>query len=205
MNKALYEKFFVLKESGRRTEAKPVLEEFIASFQTFEEKQDWTWDFLERGEYGHKIRHELYVEVLFPVLLEGYRRNDARSLFFLAKTALKLQGQSALRSQVDNKGEYQLLRDAYEIAPSEDAGKLLLNWYMGWFGDCAHEYPTGILYGTSGATPAECDELLEDIEFARTLDDGIRADYFRELEAQVREYRQRLQSKHAANSCNFSV
>jgi hypothetical protein len=195
MDNALYQKFVALKEIGKKTEANTALEEFIASFHTPEEKQEWAWDFLEHGEYGHKIRHELYTEVIFPVLLEGYRRNDARSLFFLAKTAQNLYADRSLLSQVDNKGEYQLLREADALTPTEEIRHALLRWDLNWFGHCEHEYPTGILYGSDGATLAECEEILQEVEFARTLDDGTHATYLQEFEAKVREYRQRLQAK----------
>ena len=192
MNAELYQKFITLKETGKKSEAKAVLAEFIASFKTEEQKRKWTWEFLECGEYGHKIRHEIYAELIFPVLLEGYRRNDAHSLHWLAKTAQNLYANSALRSQVDNKGEYQFLQEAHKLAPSEENRNALLRWHLKWFGYCEHEYPAGILYGIDGATLAECEEILQGIEFVRTLDNGTHAQYLHEFEAKVCEYRQRL-------------
>ena len=195
MDTALYQKFAILKETGRKREAKAALTEFLASFETEEQKQEWAWEFLECGDYGHKIRHEIYAVLIFPVLLEGYRRRDARSLYYLAKTAQNLYANPKLRSQLDDKGKYELLHEAYSLAPSGEIRKLLLCWYMNWFGYCGHEYPAGILYDFSrGANISECEEILKDIAFARTLDDGTRADYFQEFEEKVREYRQRLKS-----------
>lgn len=47
MKPELYEQFLTLKQRGQKEEARIVLLDFIASFQTFEEKKKWVRSFLD--------------------------------------------------------------------------------------------------------------------------------------------------------------
>jgi hypothetical protein len=56
-----------------------------------------------------------------------------------------------------------------------------------------HEWPGGILFGTDGATRQECDQILQEVEYAKKLDLGARHSIFLSIfEARVLEYIDRL-------------
>ncbi len=191
-----YQEFQRLLAEGRRPEASSALQRFIASFTPDDDRRAWVRSFLESGDFGHRIRHELYEHLIFPVLLDGYRRSEVWSTFWLAKTAQNLYASAALHAQIEYRSEQQLLREAYELEP-ENAGirKSLLGALLRWFAYCQHEWPTGILFGVDGATPEECKQLLEEVSFARTLDvDAENEPFLREFEQRIRNYQQRLRA-----------
>lgn len=195
MRQELYHKFVALNTSGRKEEAKAALQEFLASFQTAEEKRAWVHDFLEHGAYGHRIRHELYEQLVFPVLLDGYNRQEARSLYLLAKTAQNLYAARSLHAQIGRKTEQQLLREVYDLTRDEEVGQNLLRANLRWFDYCQHEWPAGILYGADGASLSECEEILQEIAFSLTLATGVEEAYLQEFESRVQEWKNRLQSR----------
>jgi hypothetical protein len=199
MDPALYEQFTKLKKSGLKQEATAVLEAFIASFRTMDEKRQWVPGFLEQGDYGLRIRHELYEAVVFPVLLEGYVRRDVWSLCWLAKTIQNVYADRGLFAQIDYKGEWGLLREAYDLSPTEEIKQSLLSTMLNWFGYSQHEWPSGILFGADGASLSECEKILRDVAFARTLDSGANTDYLNEFESKVHAYQRRLQSRQSVN------
>ena len=50
----------------------------------------------------------------------------------------------------------------------------------------------GILYGIDGANIAQCEELLQDVEFAHSLDDGTNTAFLEQFASKVTEYKPRL-------------
>ena len=77
-------------ESGNRPEAATAIRAFVESFSDLQEKRLWSENYLATARYGHKIRHELYESVIFPALLDGYRRSDPWSLRWLARSVGKV-------------------------------------------------------------------------------------------------------------------
>jgi len=199
MDAELYQQYLALKDAGKKEQAKMVLDRFIASFQSAEEKEQWVRAFLESGDFGDRIRHEIYEQLVFPVLLKGYHAKDPWSLLWLAKTNLNLISASWLHSQVDSRSPYELLREAYAIAPDEAIRNELLLADLRGYAYCEHEWPAGILYdGGLGATLEQCDDLLQEIEFTRTLDrEGRHKLYLDSFEAKVKEYKARLSSRRS--------
>lgn len=208
VNDELYQRFVMLKEAGKKQEATAALNAFLAScgthdadtFQPAEAaeakaKRAWVYAFLEQHRYGHKVRHELYAQLIFPVLLEGYRLQDARNVYWLAATAPNLYDSPGLHILVGTKTEEALLREAYAIQPVEAVRKRLLIALLNWLRYCQHEWPAGILYDADGANLAQCEEILQEAAFAQSLDTGENAAFFEEFERRVQEYRQRLHNK----------
>lgn len=196
MDLSLYEQFLKFKERGQREKAREPLLEFITSFQSFEEKKSWVHTFLEAEEFGHTIRHEIYQHLVFPVLLDGYTKKDAWATLWLAKTAQNLYANKLLHSQVGYKSEFQLLKEAYSLEPSEPVRNYLLEAELQWFRHCQHEWPAGILYGMDGATTDQCEDILQEVAFVKTLDPNRKhANFVNDFENKVHEYQNRLTSK----------
>ena len=196
MNADLYEQFLLLKNSGRKSEAKVALDSFIASFETPEEKKTWVSSFLNEGNYGHKIRHEIYEKLIYPVLLAGYLERDVDSIIWLVKTVDNLYEVKPLHPALEHQTDFSFLQEAYTIKPNEQTSQLLLNRLLSWFSISQHEWPSGILYGMNGASREECKEILCDVEFARQLDIKKKhGSYLSDFEMKVREYMIRVQQR----------
>ena len=196
MDTDLYEQFIILKDSGRKAEAKVSLDLFIASFATLEQKRDWVYSYLEEGKYGQRIRHEIYENLVYPVLLDGYLRNDANSVAWLAKTANNLYKVKSPHPVLKGKHEFTLFKETHDLEPSAEVEAELLSALLKWFSYAQHEWPAGILYGPNGADISESEEYLLDVQFARSLDrDKEHEDFLSQFESKVREYIQRLQTR----------
>jgi hypothetical protein len=117
MNSALYEGYLALLAEGRRKDAALILREFLRSFNSYEERELWSHTFLKNHAYGAGVRHEVYAEVIFPILLAGSKHTDAWSLYWLAGTSQNLYTAGGLHEQIKCKTELGLLKDAYAIDP----------------------------------------------------------------------------------------
>jgi hypothetical protein len=202
MDEALYQKFLELKVTGHKLQAAERVRRFIDSFASFEEKQKWTREFLARGDFGHKIRHEIYAEVIFPVLERGFQDGDFNSLLWLARTAQNIYSARELHERVGFLSESNFLRRAYEARPDDEiVRRFLLEDLLQWFDYCEHEWPAGILHGADGATLQECEEILREVAFARTLDTQREHNaHLDDFVAKVEAYRVRLSARNNAAS-----
>ena len=189
-----FDRFKQAIDSGKRTEAAAALKPFIESFSSLEEKTTWSKWYLENEALGHKIRHEIYEHVVFPVLLDGYRRSDPWSLLWLARTIQNLYQSKQLWEKIEMKTDYALLKELLVLSPqNEQVESELLSKQLEWFRYSAHEWPAGILYGQDGATANQCIEILEEVCLARKINkDALNEVFLSEFESKVREYRQRL-------------
>lgn len=196
MNAHLYERFVSLKSLGRKAEAKAALDSFIASFETPEEKQVWVFSFLEDEGYGHKVRHEIYENLVYPVLLDGYLKDEANSVAWLARTVENLWEIKSPHPALRGKGELALHKEAYGLAPDENMRIGLIKTLIRGFDYAQHEWPAGILCGTDGADIEQCQDILQDIDLARQLDSEKRYEsYLSKFEAKVNEYTKRLRDR----------
>ena len=199
MRPELYERFLFLKERGNKGESKAYLDNFIASFSSLGEKRAWVHHFFETRYTGGKVRHEIYENLVFPVLLDGYLHNEAWSLLWLFQTKDNLYANKALHAQVGFRAGSDFLRQAYAMEPAHSVRRFLLAEQIRGFDYCQHEWPSGILYGADGATQSECEELLREIAFTRQLDIGrLHTGYLNDFLHKVEEYQARL-STHNVN------
>ena len=163
MDVTLYKAYLQAKEDGLKKLASEHIRAFIDSFSNESERNLWCRSFLDQGEYGHKIRHELYREIIFPVLLEGFKTDDAWSFFYLGKTAQNLYTDKRLHEQVDQLSDFEFYKRCYEIAPwLFDVREMLADTV--WRGICfgVHEWPSGLCY--------EASEIAEDVKYLKSLD-----------------------------------
>lgn len=193
MTPQLYEQYLFLKQRRKKQEAQEALQGFIDSFESDQERQHWVRDFLSRHEEGRKVAYSIYGHLVFPVLRAGYERQDAWSTLWLARTIQNIYGIEALHAAIGYKSEAGLLKEAYTQQPSPEVRRWLLTTSIRWFQYSGHEWPRGILYGFDGATPEQCEEILQEVAFARELDEegGFQA-FLTEFEGKVREYQERV-------------
>jgi hypothetical protein len=199
MNSALYEGYLALLTEGRRKDAGLMLAAFLRSFDTCEERERWTHAFLRTHTYGARVRHEIYAEIIFPILLAGSKRNDAWSLYWLAGTCQNLYSAHRLYELIKFKSKTDLLKDAYAIdRASAEVREALLKSLLDDFAYASHEWPAGILWSMNGATLHQCTEIMSEVALARELDrEGAYALSIDEFESKVKQYKKRLISDPA--------
>jgi hypothetical protein len=204
MNSALYEGYLARLAEGRRKDAGLMLDAFLRSFNSSEEREQWTRTFLKTHTYGARVRHEIYAELIFPVLLAGSKRNDAWSLYWLAGTCQNLYTARGLYEQIKFKDKTGLLKDAYAIDHnSSEVCEALLKGLLDYFCYASHEWPAGILWGNDGATLEQCNEIMFEVTLARELDrECTHALSIDEFESKVKQYKKRLMS-NLGTSYNF--
>lgn len=194
MNPDLFKKFRSQLDNGLRDDAAGTMAEFIASFADVEEKRLWVRDFLDNRPLEGKVRYELYEQLIFPVLLDGYRRSDPWSLRWLCKTAQNLYRARHLWEQIDYKTEHGILVDLVRLCPDDAVLRAeLLSKNIDWLRHAVHEWPAGILYGMDGATIEQCGEIADAVVEARQQDeDGRYTSFLADFEAKLAEYVERL-------------
>lgn len=171
MNLNYFHAFERAKSLGKKAEAKTNLTLFIESFCGVEAETRWIKEYLESGDYGHKIRHELYAEVIFPYLLDLYKQQNPWATFWLAKTASSYKDNNQLLSQMAYKTDLLLYRECIEYEPdNEHARQVVLEDIVLQLRFAIHEMDFGVIYTPFG-TPHQ---MLEEIEYARSLDNECR-------------------------------
>jgi len=189
---------------GRRKDAAVMLDAFLRSFNSSAEREQWTRTYLNTHTYGARVRHEIYAELIFPVLLAGSKRNDAWSLYWLAGTCQNLYSAHRLYALIKFKGKTDLLKEAYAIdRTSTEVRQALLKSLLDDFAYASHEWPAGILWSMNGATLEQCNEFMSEVTLARELDrESTYASSIDEFESKVKQYKKRLMS-NLGTSYNF--
>jgi hypothetical protein len=198
MNKELFDRLNTLIQQGRKKEVKPILDEFILSFKDDDEKVKWTREYLEKGEYGDKIRHELYEKIIFPVLHKGYLQSDPWSLKWLGKTIYNIYGARKLSQLIDDKSDVQLLKEAYRLNMNDtDITSSLLSSIIRGLDFAFHEWPSGILFSSNSEPLQECDLVESEIALAQRLDIGNKyTARYEEWSGWLQEEREKIMKKN---------
>jgi hypothetical protein len=171
MDESYYAQFLSKQLAGLKEEARTAIQRFVESFNDLEEKEDWTRKLLSTHEPSDVVRHELYQEVIFPVLLAGYERRDPWSLYWLAETSKNLFKAKHLYQRIGSPPPQALLKEAYALAPSSvEIREGLLRDLLRGFEYMAHEWPAGLLYYPDQTWQTQYWEVLADIRLARELD-----------------------------------
>jgi hypothetical protein len=194
MNPTAYDQFLRAFEAGNKKAAAAAVKMFVASFSSFGEKEAWVGEFLACHERGSRVRHELYEELVFPVLLRGYRESTVWSIRWLADTVHNLYRAKHLWAQVDFATEQEFLELWRSLEPnSEEAKSALLRRMVETFLYSEHEWPAGILYGSNGANIEECKKIEDELMEARMLDtNGAYASYLDQFHDKLTVYVKRL-------------
>jgi hypothetical protein len=157
-------------KTKNRIVAKKYLNKFIKSFKNYAEKEQWTKIYLaeqEQKEYKH-IRHELFVEIISPVLLKGYNDRDIQSMIWIIKFNHIFRQHTDLWKKIDQRNSESIIIECYKIDPdNEEIIKLYtekvlnsVNNYIYWIND----YKKNI--------DSRSRALLEDLQFLKQLDRG---------------------------------
>lgn len=194
MRDEFYKAFREAESKGLKKQAKAAVQQFVACFESFDEKEAWTRSFLKQHEYGGGVRYEIYANIIFPVLLDGLHRQDAWSVYWLAGTAQNHYSDARLHAKLGHQSELQLIKAAYSLDPGKPEIRVaLLSNLISFFNYAVHEWPSGILWGMDGATVSECNVIQEEIDFARTLDGEQRhTEFLDDFQDKLKIYLERI-------------
>ena len=174
MNIDYYENFSRELEAGLKKQASKSLRQFIDSFNDEADVQQWVWSFLPGLEKNRHscIRHELFIELVYPVLKRGFLAGDVASTLWLGKLSQNIYQSQGLFVELGSLFERDFYQKAYELQPENpEARQLLLNSIMSWLAHCQHEWPDCILHGMGVANAEECEDIRQQANLALSLAD----------------------------------
>lgn len=173
MNSEHYQNFLQFQSLGQKKKATKSLRDFISSFESTEEIENWVWANLAdlRFNSNARVRHEIFYELIYPVLKSGYSKGDFTSTLWLAKLIQNVYQMGKIHEELVGVSEMELLRKCHTLEPENNEVRLLLlECIVKVLQYSEHEWPRGILYSHDGATLEQCEEIAEEIELALRLD-----------------------------------
>lgn len=198
MNIELFNAFLKHQEFGLKKQASESIRDFISSFKSEAEIQKWVWNYLPQLDFNRhgSIRHELFIELVYPVLKCGYLRKEFEPTLWLGKLIQNLYQNRELHEQLEWITDVQLFREAYKLnRESDEVRILLLEKLISEFNFYMHEYPEVILYGNSAAEAQQCEQIREEVAFAKGLDkERAYTEYISELLNKLNKYESNLGS-----------
>jgi len=196
MNIDHFHKFEEYLDKGLKKQASGSVRAFISSLESEEEVYAWVWEYLPRLDKNRhsRIRHELFQEVIFPVLKAGYEKGDFKCTLWLGKLSQNLYQSQKLHEELNWETELGFYNKAYDIAPDNDEVRLLLlNSIVSWLQYTEHEWPSGILYGNNGATPEQCNEIAVEVQRVLSMDKEHKySEFIKQYNKKLCQYRARL-------------
>jgi hypothetical protein len=122
------------------------------------------------------IRQPLFLNVFYPTLTTEIDKNDIDAIKSLIRLFEYYGNYQNLTS--DNRfSVWQLLEQGLRLSPNDTE---LLKQYeekqRDYFEYTLHELPTGVLYGSDGATIEQCEELLNDLAKYKVVCDKLKVD-----------------------------
>lgn len=173
MNSEHYQNFLRFQSLGQKNKATKSLRDFISSFESIEEIDNWVWANLAdlSSNSNARVRHEIFHELIYPVLKSGYNKGDFTSTLWLAKLIQNVYQMAKIHEELVGVSEMELLRKCHTLEPENNEVRLLLlECIVKVLQYSEHEWPRGILYSHDGATLEQCEEIAEEIELALRLD-----------------------------------
>ncbi|GHV09531.1 hypothetical protein FACS189485_22230 [Spirochaetia bacterium] len=187
-----YDEYIKYKKLGLRIEQKENVQKFIQSFMDFNEKQQWVIENLPKIELdsNRRIRNELFEEVIFPVLLDGYNNKNINLMLWLVKLEQNYYQNKNIWEKISFKTSLQIIKECYTLDPNNtEVIEKYLEIEIRGINYSEHEWPYGILYSNNFATKDECKNILEEIPFIHKLDRNKKHEkYINEYENRVKEY-----------------
>lgn len=186
-----------LWEAYLQSEKEHVRETMISSLNHFVERfggqpdsdrRNWAFN-LARAVVDDKkdipVRFPLFRRVLLPALIDGILGKQPGCARWLAEfeSLLFHSAAEAERLPESLKSRVGLLEEALRIDPCDErARNKWIDCRSSYLDYTIHELPTGVLYGSDGATISQCDELIELLkEFRKEIDTAGRSKEFEEL------------------------
>ena len=174
---ALWTSYLDNETRGQRKRALAILDEFIARLSTasLARRNRFAAQFctlvVDEG-IALPVRHSLGVKLLYPYLVRAYDGGSARVPWWLAHLYRQLDNSREWREWfgANSLSPWTLLEEALRRDPTnEPARQELIVEMARWLDYAIHEVPSGVLYGSNGASIDECQELLDVLDLFREL------------------------------------
>ena len=196
MNIEYFNDYLNYETQGIKTKAKESIHNFILSFRNFDEKELWTIEYLPKLKQNNngRIRNEVFENILFPVLLKGYKNRKVNLMIWLVKLNQNYYQNHRLWEKINYKSALEIINECYEIDPNNnEVIDLYLELEIEGIGFSRHEWPEGILFGNNFATKDECKILLESLVFINKLDRNKKySEYIHDYENKIKEYMEKI-------------
>jgi len=196
MNIEHYQEFKECEKKGLKKQASKSIRAFISSFENEREIEDWVWEYLPKLDTNRhsRIRHEIFYELVYPILKRGYEHNDFSSTLWLGKLAQNIYQARQIHEELDWVTDFSLYNKSHKLDPNNDEARLLLlKSIVDWLEYSEHEWPSGILYGNEGATIEQCDYISTEVQRVLRLDkEHTYSEFIKQYNKKLSEYRARL-------------
>jgi hypothetical protein len=105
--------------------------------------------------------------------------------------------------KINYKTDLEIIKECYEIEPNNnDVIEIYLELEICGIAYSKHEWPSGILFGSDGATKEECKIILEEIPLLYKLDRNKKHfEYIKDYENKVKEYMDRIKNSEVRRHC----
>jgi uncharacterized protein YsxB (DUF464 family) len=192
MNIEYFNEYLKYEHKGIKSKTKEYVNMFIKSFENDMEKGSWTIEYLPKFEQNSngRIRNELFEEIIFPVLFNGYKNKDIKLMVWLVKLSQNYYQNNRIWKQLNYRSEMEIIKECYDIEPdNKEVQDIYLEIKINKMEFIIHEYPPYILFGNNVATKDECKILLDDIVFIKKLDRNNKYEKFiNEYKRAIKEY-----------------
>jgi hypothetical protein len=192
MNIEYFNEYLKYEQMGIKSKGKECLNSFINSFENYNEKLLWTIEYLPELKFNknNRIRNELFEEIVFPVLLEGYNNRNIKLMIWMVKLNQNFTQNEKLWKKINYVSNLSLIRECYEMEPDNtEIVDLYLEIIIEKILFRIHEWPYGILIGNTFAEKDECKKLLEEIPLLNKLDRNKKySELIMEYESIINEY-----------------
>jgi hypothetical protein len=190
-----YNEYLHYRKIGIREKTKEAVIKFINSFENYTEKESWAMEYLPKLEYdgNGRIRNELFEEIIFPVLLNGYNNKNVSLMIWPVKLNQNYYQNHRIWEKINYKTALEIIKECYDLEPNNnEVTDMFLEVLIEKINFSIHEWPYGILFGNSFATKDECKSLLERVKFINKLDKNKKhSEYINDYENKVKEYMER--------------
>ena len=192
MNIDFFNEFIKYENNGIKIKAKEYVNKFIQSFENYIEKESWVINYLPKLEQksNGRIRNELFEEIIFPVLWNGYNNKEINLMIWLVKLEQNYLQNNRIWEKMNYKTDMEIIKECYEIEPeNNEVVEIYLKLIIEGIDYSMHELPYGILFGNNFATIDECNKLLEEIPFIKKLDkNNMYKEYINKYENEIKKY-----------------
>ena len=185
-----YKQILDLKQSGRKQQARALADELIHEYQSEPDEA-----FLLRmcGACTFKIDHLLWQRLVIPAITPRLE-SDPVAIKVLIQTIQNLYSDKETWRRLGYITEEQLIQKMLALSPEDTwARQVKIEQLQRWLAHSIHEWPSGILYATDGASVAECDAILSAVDELLILDQS--ADCMalcQDVREKVAQYKERL-------------
>jgi hypothetical protein len=187
-----FNEYINYKNTGIKSKSKEFMDKFVNSFENYKEKEEWTSEYLPKleADSNGRIRNELFEEVIFPVLFNGYNDKNISLMIWLAKLNQNYYQNNRIWEKLNYKTALEIIWECYDLEPdNNEVTELFLELMINKINFNMHEWPPYILFGNSAATKDECEILSGTIGFINKLDRNKKySEYMLDCENKIKEY-----------------